>query len=97
MSQNRQIEMIIDISNSRREKDLIKSIIDQLGFPDLYGHDWKGLGEHFFYDPMMKMPKQLTIKGMKLLETETPNLFNQLKGYLEEYKENNKDFELIIE
>lgn len=97
MNKKRQKELLIDVSNSTNEKNLIESIIRQFDFPNLYERNWSGLTEYLFYDPMMKVPECLSIKGMKLLEQRMPESYVKLNNCLNEYFKNNTNSKLTIE
>lgn len=88
VDKERILKLEIDISNCRSEIEIIEKFITTLEFPDLYRKSWFGLKEHFYYDPMLKVPKTLILKGMKELKVNTPNLYRELTRILEYfYKE----------
>lgn len=97
MDTTRPLELIIDVSNSDNENSFIESIIQQFGFPDLYGKTWLSIREHFFYDSMIKVPELLIIKGMKPLKQRLPQCYTNFTSCLKEYSDSNSDFKFLIE
>lgn len=92
----RTVELTIDISHTTNEKELIESIIQQIGFPALYDSDWHGLREHFFYDPEGRMPNKLIVKGLRKMEKEMPDAYKRLMECFKIYVEDYEEFEVVI-
>ena len=83
------MEKIIKIPSSKSEEEFVESIVKQLNFPDIYGHTFYSLEEHFFYDSMLKVPDKLIIDPSFRHDLE---LSEKLKEVLEKHNTKNQEF-----
>jgi Barstar (barnase inhibitor) len=56
-------EITVDLSACNDETSLFKHLWKKLDFPSLYTVSWDGLGENMFYDPDMRMPDIIIVRG----------------------------------
>lgn len=72
----------LDVSDITSEKELFALILSQFNFPDLYESNWKGMNEHLFYDPMMRVPEKLEVNGFIDFEKAFPDIASQMKKWI---------------
>jgi RNAse (barnase) inhibitor barstar len=92
MGENSEV-VIINLSQITQETELVEFMIKQLGFPDIYGSNLHSLGEHFFYDSMLKVPSKIRLVGFNEFSSKDPTLASKLLSLL---KSNQKlDLEIV--
>ena len=74
---------IVDVTSTLNEEQIVESFISSLELPDMYGQSFESLANHFFYDPEMKIPEQLIVKGINEVEKNNPLLGKKLRTTLE--------------
>ena len=80
---NENSELIsVDLSHISQETELVNLFISQLNLPDLYGDSLHSLGEHFYYDPMLKIPNKIRLLGFEQFSLSKPNLASELLSIL---------------
>lgn len=84
----------IDLSKINEENEIVGHIIDNIGFSDLYSKTWKGLCEHFFYDPESKLPQLIVFSGTKNIEEKFPTALEKLKDCIA--KQTGSDSSLMV-
>ncbi len=87
MEETRSKLVSIDVSGAVTEEQIFTLIMNQFQFPDLYGRNWRGMDEHLFYDPMMKVPEKLSVIGMSSLEEKNPSIASRFKEWIESTQE----------
>ena len=83
----------MEVIDSDSEEDVAGSIIDQLGLIPLYSRDFKGLAEHFFYDPELQVPLHIVLVGFSRLKERCPELAAKLGEYLDLAKSSCEELE----
>ena len=73
----------LNVTDVSTEEQLFALIIKQFGFPDLYGRNWRGMDEHLFYDPMMRVPKYLIVVGISSFEVNAPVIAGRFKEWIQ--------------
>ena len=76
-------QLIINLNDINSEKELLEQLISQFNFPELYDKSWEGFEDHLFYDPMMRIPKTLLIKGISSLNENIPETSKKFKLWIE--------------
>ena len=74
------------------EQELFQAIIEQLDLMDLYGRDWQGMQEHFFYDPNDGIPKVLVVHGVERLLQRVPHALVELEKCFDVCREQEPSF-----
>lgn len=91
MKYRREVSNSINITTAKTEEELATLFIAELDLPDLYKHSIHGIAEHLFYDPEMKIPLNLIIKGFSSFSMNSPKISEEFIRCLEEHTKNNED------
>ncbi len=81
----RPTEITLNVAGCKNEDDLFTYLWRTLDFPPLYARSWHGLGENMFYDPEMRMPEVLKIRGFKPFSLIDPVSAGKLEAELADY------------
>ena len=81
-------ELAINLDGVTTEEQCFTQLIRQFEFPDLYGRSWRGMDEHLFYDPEMRIPKTLIVDGFMSLERRSPDIAVKLRKWLSGFPDN---------
>ena len=83
MNTKRRAKLTVNVETIDSEIELIDHLVAQFEFPDLYRRNCKGMEEHLFYDPMVKVPDELVVVGIEILESKVPEVALRLRKWLE--------------
>ncbi len=90
-------EITVDLSACKDESSLFKHLWRTLDFPSLYAVSWHGLGENMFYDPDMRMPDILIVRGFDSFADVDPASAKKLETALSDYLLDEPDCKVIYE
>ena len=90
-------EITVDLSPCNDESSLFKHLWRKLDFPSLYAVSWHGLGENLFYDPDMRMPDILIVRGFDSVADVDPVSAKKLETALSDYLLDEPDRKVIYE
>ena len=91
MSVERPQEIVLDVSGVSDEETLHEYLSKTLDFPGYYGMNWDAFYDCIMYDPELRMPRLLKIKGFGELSRILPDSADKfakcLADYAKEYPE----------
>lgn len=90
-------EITVDLSACKDETSLFKCLWWKLDFPSLYTVSWHGLGENMFYDPEMRMPDVLKVRGFDSFADVDPLSAKKLEAAFSDYLLEDPDRKVLYE